>query len=601
MRLGGISYWQPKELTLQDSSQPVNVAKAQANLLQAQAGNAQAQASLAGQESNTARAWGKVYETAGNLPNEFAKGIEKYSAARADATITAKMSDFSTQYNDPSKMFFTPEELDADGIKYNPTEQGADGKSVLRQQIPKHEVYGKAYEKYANDAKAEAKSEYSMFGYQAEWDNKTDTAIKLGTAEAHQKSGAMAVKFLNDDMAAQSKTLMEQNKFVAAEQVFDGCLDGLAVCNQKRREVRQAHDIYKVNSSLVSEDAKAMQTQLNRLINGLTELPKDKVLGLANQLRKKIKTQSDTDEKAFYSNKANDILNAMEGQEWSEQQAFINSQKDYKYRDALNADLKYRRASEETNIRIGEEEKFDEYTKGIDDGSITSMPADVENAGHIKSLRAQLNARAKQEAVTTDAVKLGELTSMGRDPNRRDEFLDVDIPAQKYYLSNADYAKVKKLQDDARNQTQDKGLQGLSTRIDARISPDKPLSSLREDPRKKAYSLKKLIEDDIEAKRKEGNVTREMEDKIISGWIADETVKDSTLWGAIPYTYTSNIKDVDADRISMYSELGVSNRNDVMLLDSADVSDRAVVELMQDNGIPYTKENINKAIKMVNK
>jgi len=137
MRLGGISYWQPKELTLQDSSQPVNVAKAQANLLQAQAGNAQAQASLAGQESNTARAWGKVYETAGNLPNEFAKGIEKYSAARADATITAKMSDFSTQYNDPSKMFFTPEELDADGIKYNPTEQGADGKSVLRQQIPK--------------------------------------------------------------------------------------------------------------------------------------------------------------------------------------------------------------------------------------------------------------------------------------------------------------------------------------------------------------------------------------------------------------------------------------------------------------------------------
>lgn len=602
MKLPNINYqWNAKDLAMEDAAAPVRIAGKQAQVLQNQANTAAKWASAANSNSNTARAWGKLYETAGQMPNEMAKIATKYDSARADARITARMTEFSKKYDDKSKTHFTPDELRAEGIEFESTAKDIEGNEYERTEIPKHEIYGQAYNKYASNAKTEAENEFGWLSFDDEWKLKTDMTINRGSAEAHQKAGSMAHQYLITKQEEEAQLYMDKGLFNAALKVYEGCIEGNVACNAKRHKIRVAKDVYHVNDALVSGKVSRMEEQRNMIANGLTEIPKDKALSLINQLNTAIEKQNKSDESERVYNDATKFLDNISGQKWSAQEKSIGGIADAKVRKEALSQMRARRASYEANEVVERKNIFNSAYDEIVSKNLPSVPPQVTNAKDHQALKKVIEARAKNREITTDTVKYGELLRMSRDPSTKNKFVDVNLNEYRGVIGSKDIEKLQKAQDDIKFGRKDTGLTTLRNRIDNSLFNAMNVKSAAGlgtgDNREKFYLLQKDIEDTIMDLRESGqNVTREIENKVIADSISAHTVEG--IFFDSDYEVTDFSMDELKNTNTIFRTYGIQPTNEMRYY----LTEKpAIIDNLRGGNKPVTPNNIKLMYEIMNK
>ncbi len=591
-----------KDLTMQDASAPVKVAQAQAEQLQRQAQNDAAWASVASQKSDTARAWGKVYQTAGSMPTEFASIAEKYDSARADAKITAKMTEFSMKYNDPSKKFFTPAELDAEGIKYEARAKDINGNDYTRQEIPKHEIYAQAQKKYADEAYKGAKSEFGWLSFSGQWEQKTQAAMMRTEAEAKQREGKMAYDYLNESMDAEVKTYVSQGMYGAALKALEGCLLGNKVCNAKRLEVVIQKDIGAAQDAMVSGDIKRMEHQRALLSEGKTRVPKDRVLGLVTQLTHQIEKKTRETETNYYTNKVNQQLDNMDGQTIQMRMEYAKTIRDPKERKLFNEQLKARIAMEEKAQR---EQDRNLYNEAID--SVYKDPTQPINPaitdGNSRKTLESLRSSLLTSSMRTDPNAYADAMDLISNPERREELKKTNI-AREYAnrLSLSDMKTFIKAQNKIENQ-KPTGIITDAALVKTRIMQVLGLSKPKGD---KYNTLTMMVNNRIIKLKQDGEVVnQDVINKVVTE--SQKELKANKSLGPISWESSSTIKDIDEEDLQAYGvplsktrfPMDYQHINELKRANIPEDEIPRVLKMMErgrmkdGSKIPFTKEYLN--------
>ena len=578
---------------------PVKIAQAEANQLQSRANVAQQWASTANTQSNTARAWGNLYEKLGRMPHEFALVAEKYDSARADAKVTSVMSDFSKKYSDPSKKYFTPEELEADGIEFDRDDIDLAGNKVPRTQIPKHEIYAKAYEAYATKATSAAKNEFGFVSYSNQWELKNQMAMDKGIAQSTQQQGQMAVDFLTDELSNEVKGYMDQSKYGAAMQALEGCesVNSPSKCNLMRLEVTQGKQIGNVQDAMASNDVKRMNHQLNVLLSGNYNISKEERFRLIEQLRSRIKTQTQVNTTQNNQNYANDFLNKYYGSmPNSALRAQIRNQvKDAKLRKELVSQLNTRISEDEQANQADRMNIFDSARKEIEDGSKV-IPAYVTNSKDIYALNKLVEAKKNKRSIQTNPNTYRYLkTMMNNDPKAFEK-----ESLHEYYgdLSDTDRVLFEEAQNAIKEEKQTPII-STTKRVEKRLQTvlGDSFTKLGDDDKARYIALEKNITDALLRARKDNpNLTSQQEDEIISGYLA-ESVEERSWY--LPNS-TTDVKDFDAAYHTEIGELSAKygfnvDVNIMSALEDIEMK-AAVLDSMQRRNIPINETNIRKAI-----
>ena len=603
MKLPNINYqWGMKDLTMQDASAPVKVAQAQADKLQRQAQNDAQWASVAAQKSDTARAWGKVYQTAGSMPVELASIAEKYDSARADAKITAKMTEFSMKYNDPSKKFFTPAELDAEGINYEAKATDINGNDYTRQEIPKHEIYAQAQKKYADEAYKGAKSEFGWLSFSGTWEQKTQKAMMITEAEAKQKEGKMAYDYLNESMDAEVKAYVSQGMYGAALKALEGCLLGDKVCNTKRLDVVIQRDIGAAQDAMVSGDIKRMEQQRALLSEGKTRVPKDKVLGLVTQLTNQIDKKTKEDETAYYSNKVNQQLNNMDGQTIQMRMNYAKTIKDPKERKLFNEQLKARIAMEDKAEKEQDRQLYNESIAAVYKDPTQPINPAITDGNSRKTLES-LRSSLLTNNMRTDPEAYADAMDLISNPKRRDEMKNTNIAkAYANKLSMSDLKTFIKAQNDIENQ-KPSGIITDSALVKSRIMQVLGISKPKGD---KYNTLTMMVNNRIIKLKQDGEVVnQDVINKVVTE--SQKELKVNKSLGPISWESTSNIKDIDEEDLQTYGiqlsktrfPMDYQHINELKRANIPEEEMPRVLKMMErgrmkdGSKIPFTKEYLN--------
>lgn len=594
MKLPNINYkWNAKDLAMGDANAPVKLAQQKAQNLQAQAGADAKWAGAANANSNTARAWGTLYENVGQMPDDMANVAAKYDSARADAKITSHMTEFSKKFDRKDKPFFSPEELRAEGLEFEPEAKDIDGKTYTRTEIPKHEVYAQAYNKYANDSKKEAQNEFGWLSYSDQWEQKTDMTIAQGTADANQKSGKMAWDFLVNQSDTQVKMLADNGEYGAALKTLEGCIEGNAVCNQKRLAVKIQRDTGMAQDAMISGDVKAMEHQRALIASGNTMIPKEQSLGLINKLNREIKRVSDENETEALSNFANSWSEQKEGQPWDKQLQDAQNIPDAKRRKAVQTELKNRMAFDKATRLDGEREKYNERVQAIYADPSQPIPPDVVDGKDRQSLES-LRTGLLNNKMATNPAAYTDLVDLMSNPARSKELADTNI--SKKYGKNIKWTELKPFIE-----KQKKAPEGVmtnaamvKTRILRALSIEKPAKN-----QDRYDTMTYIVNNQILNREAQGEaVTEQMINEIVSDTQKAQT-KEGRIWGTNDY----DISDVDDKDLEKYgTPLSAQGYNttyeNINTLKSVNIPvdyQAEVLKNMKDRGIPFTKDNLNKA------
>lgn len=582
---------------MDNANAPVKLAQQKAQNLQAQAGADSAWASAANANSNTARAWGTLYQNIGKMPDEMATVAAKYDSARADAKITSHMTEFSKKFDRKDKPFFSPEELRAEGLEFEPEAKDIDGNTYTRSEIPKHEIYAQAYNKYANDSKKEAQNEFGWLSYSDQWEQKTDMTIAQGTADANQKSGKMAWDFLVNQSDTQVKMLADNGEYGAALKTLEGCIEGNAVCNQKRLAVKIQRDTGMAQDAMISGDVKAMEHQRALIASGNTMIPKEQSLGLINKLNREIKRVSDENETEALSNFANSWSEQKEGQPWDKQLQDAQDIPDAKRRKAVQTELKNRMAFDKATRLDGEREKYNERVQAIYADPSQPIPPDVVDGKDRQSLES-LRTGLLNNKMTTNPAAYTDLVDLMSNPARAKELADTNI--SKKYGKNIKWTELKPFIE-----KQKKAPEGVmtnaamvKTRILRALSIEKPAKN-----QDRYDSMTYIVNNEIIKREAQGEV---FSDKMLNEIVAD-IQKTKTEKGQWYGTNTLGIGDVNDDDLAQYgmplSSAGyTTDYTNINTLKSANIPaeyQEEVLKQMRKYNIPFTKNKINESYRLV--